>query len=376
MNHPINNIKWININKLDPNDYNPNVVYTPELKLLKLSLLSQGWIQHILVNKENGSYIIIDGFHRYNLVKTPLWPESYFKMALSRLSLPGAKFFCTTNPDSPYHWLKTEYIDRKHELNMARFQFTLDDNPNLDPDYITELKKEYTGLWYKRFILGLWVLADGVVYDMWSDDEHAIDPLMDGREEQKFTNYIVSCDYGTNNPTVFDLFGFNYKLPVYLIKEYYWDARAKGRQKTDADYADDLVAFIRGIFPSAASFIAELRKRGIAVVPAKNDVLDGIRYVSNLISNKQFFVYRSNCPETLKEFFSYLWDTKAAQSGQDKPLKDKDHCMDMIRYAFLHISGGHISRFWLVLIMIDVGDFYKNVNSGMWIVIICDFIRM
>ena len=286
-----------------------------------------------------------------------LWPESFFTMALSRLSLPGAKLFGTTNPDSPYHWLKTGYLDRRNELNMKVFHFILEDNINLSKEYVEELKKEYTGLWFKRFILGLWVLAEGVVYDMWNDDIHAIEPLVSGPEgnEKRFQRYFVAADYGTNNPTVFGLFGYDGSAPpVYLIKEYHYDSVKHGRQKTDREYADDLKVFLGGIRPtaiyvdpSAASFIAELRSpgRGFTVTEEKNSVLDGIRFVGSLISNNQFKVYRGQCPESLKEFSSYIWDAHSIKLGEDKPMKQFDHCMDMIRYGlFSHFFKQHQQR--------------------------------
>jgi len=120
-----------------------------------------------------------------------LYPESFFKMLLSRLSVPGAKLFGTTNPDSPFHWLKTDYLDREGELDLKRFHFVLDDNPNLPPEYVENLKKEYTGVWYKRFILGEWVLAEGLVYDMFNPDKHFVEAPKDG-----YIQYWVGIDYG------------------------------------------------------------------------------------------------------------------------------------------------------------------------------------
>ena len=274
-----------------------------------------------------------------------LWPESFFTMMLSRMSVKGAKLFGTTNPDSPYHWLKADYIERADELNMRVFHFTLDDNLNLDPDYVSALKAEYTGLWYKRFILGLWVLADGTVYDMWDEDKHSVDvqALLKSRGREHFSRYFVSIDYGTSNPCTFGLYGYDGKPPCYLVKEYYYDGKARGRQKTDGEYADDLISFLGGIKPiavyvdpSAASFIAELTKRGIHVTPANNDVLNGIRFVGGMLAGGGYYVDKS-CIETKKEYSSYVWDAKAQKRGEDAPLKEHDHAMDRDRYAlFTH----------------------------------------
>ncbi|MBW1860950.1 MAG: PBSX family phage terminase large subunit [Deltaproteobacteria bacterium] len=274
-----------------------------------------------------------------------LWPESYFKMLMSRLSVPGARLFGTTNPDSPFHWLKTDYLDREDELNLKRFQFELKDNPNLDPAYVREIEKEYTGLWYKRFILGLWVQAEGAIYDMWDDAVHTVSvkKVLSGLKIKQFRNNFAACDYGTGNPTVFGLFGYNWKLPAYLTREYYYDSRKAGRQKTDSEYANDFERFVKGtriqtvyVDPSAASFIAELRKRRINVTPAKNSVLDGIRFVGTLLRNHEFFVDKG-CDNSCREFAAYVWDPGAQKKGEDIPIKERDHCMDMIRYGlFTH----------------------------------------
>jgi len=271
-----------------------------------------------------------------------LWPESFFKMMLSRLSVKGAKLFGTTNPDSPYHWLKTDIIDRQHELNLKVFHFMLDDNLNLDPEYVTDLRKEYTGLWRKRFIDGLWVMADGVIHDAFEEEKHVIDvaSVLKGQELERFRSYYTSCDYGTNNPCTFGLYGYNGgKPPVYLVKEFYYDSNKHSRQKTDGEYADEFIRFIGDyrpvahyVDPSAASFIAEMRKRGIGMTNAKNDVLNGIRFTSQMIANGQYYIDRS-CVDTRREYMGYVWDAKAQKNGIDAPLKQNDHAMDRDRYA-------------------------------------------
>jgi PBSX family phage terminase large subunit len=263
-----------------------------------------------------------------------LWPESFFKMLLSRLSVAGAKFFGTTNTDSPYHWLKTDLLD-KEGLDLRSWHFELEDNPNLDPAYIEALKKEYTGLWYKRFILGLWVLAEGAIYDMWDDEIHAVDII-----PERFDRYLLGVDYATGNPTAFILIGQKGQS-LYAVDEYYWDSAKTGRQKTDAEYSTDLQRFIAGrypqaicIDPSAASFILQLRRDGVRNIrEADNSVLDGIRNVASFLSGKHLFVYRKKCPNLLKEFASYVWDPKAQKKGEDKPVKANDHALDALRYV-------------------------------------------
>jgi PBSX family phage terminase large subunit len=283
-----------------------------------------------------------------------LWPESFFKMLMTRLSVPGSKFFGTTNPDSPYHWLKTEYLDREGEIDLKSFHFTLHDNPALDPEYVKALEKEYSGLWYKRFILGLWVMAEGVVYDMFNNQEHVISEDKLPVPITEFDRYYVSVDYGTANPTVFLLIGErtndNGERESYVLKEYYYDGRKTQRQKTNAEYADDLEEFIKGftiqniyIDPSAKSFITELRQRdsiSAAVVEAVNDVVEGIREVSKKLKKGLLYVL-DTCKNLLVEFNSYVWDPKAQKQGEDKPLKENDHALDALRYyVFTRLHGG------------------------------------
>lgn len=270
-----------------------------------------------------------------------LWPESFFTMLLSRLSVPGARFIGTTNPDSPYHWLKTSYLDRVGELGLRRWHFSLEDNPNLDPAYVEALKKEYVGLWYKRFISGLWVQAEGAVYDMWDDAIYAVDEV-----PSQFTRYYVGVDYGTSNPTVFLLVG-QHEDKLYVIDEYYWDSAERGRQKTDAEYSRDLREFIKGrypqaivIDPSATSFITQLRRDGVRMIRhANNSVLDGIRTVAALLPQKRLFVYRERCSNLLREFTAYVWDPQAQKRGEDRPLKQNDHALDALRYVVHTVFG-------------------------------------
>lgn len=277
-----------------------------------------------------------------------LIPESFFRMLLSRLSMPGAMLFGTSNPDSPFHWLKTSILDNT-ELDCKVFNFCLDDNPSLDPNYVRSLKKEFSGLWYERFIDGKWVLAEGVVFDMFNQERHVINYPPGAAE-----TYICGVDYGTTNPCAFALIGYSSKTypNKWLEKEYYWDSKNKSRQKTDSEYAQDLIKFINGynvkciyIDPSAVSFRMELIRCGITnMVEAENEVLDGIRFHSQELQNGTFKVC-SNCINTIKEYGSYRWDTKASNRGEDRPIKDNDHMMDAIRYAlYTHFYKSGSSR--------------------------------
>jgi len=272
-----------------------------------------------------------------------LIPESFWVMLLSRLSKPNAKLFATTNPDCPFHWLKKNYIDRAKELDLKLWKFQLDDNPSLTYDFKNNLKREYQGLWYARYIEGKWCLAEGTVYDFFNEKDHVIDDVLHAA-----IYYIVGVDYGTTNPTAFTLVGYNpTQYPnMWVEKEYYYDSKKHHRQKTDTEYAEDLKKFIgtnviKGIYvdPSAESFKVECRRQQIRhIIDAKNDVLDGIRFVSSLIANGTLKITK-RCTNLIQEFQSYIWDSKSRNSGVDKPLKANDHGLDSLKYSvFSHFS--------------------------------------
>lgn len=264
-------------------------------------------------------------------------PEPVFEMLKGRLSISGAKVFATTNPDSPFHWLKRKFLDREDELDIRHWDFRLEDNPSLDKVFVDNIKKEYQGLWYRRYIEGQWVLAEGTVFDFFDRNVHCID-YPPGAADY----FIVGCDYGTSNPTAFSLIGYSNKTypNKWLEREYYWDSRKTLRQKTDTEYAIDLKKFIDGynvrciyIDPSAVSFRVELQRQGFhGVIEAENEVLDGIRYHSIQLANGSFKVC-SNCTKAIEEYSTYRWDEKASDRGEDKPKKENDHLMDSIRYA-------------------------------------------
>lgn len=262
-----------------------------------------------------------------------LFPEEFFAMLLSRLSEHGAKMFVTTNPDNPSHWLKKNYIDRCDELDMLIENFTIDDNPFLDSEYVRELKKEYTGVFYDRFILGKWVAAEGVVYPMFDESVHTADtdkiPLR-GDEE-----YFISVDYGTVNPCSMGLWRVSGSVAV-REREYYYDSRKERGQKTDEEYYAELVRLADGkviraviVDPSAASFIETIRRHGMfSVRRADNNVTAGIAVVAAMLEGRKLIIDKS-CENSVREFSMYSWDIK---SGSDRVIKEFDHAMDDIRY--------------------------------------------
>ncbi len=287
-----------------------------------------------------------------------LMPESFVNQATGRCSVDGSKYWFNCNPDGPFHWFKINWINRatgyltkeqikqakdeKKELrNLVYLHFTMDDNLSLSERIKARYRSGYTGVFFDRYILGLWAVAEGIIYDMFDTARHTVVSAKDKLTAKRY----VSCDYGTQNATVFLLWEKGTDGIWYCTKEYYYSGRDKKKQKTDSEYADDLKKWLNGIKiraiivdPSAASFIAELRKRGYPVRPAINDVADGIRLVGSLLNLEKIKFYQS-CENTLLEFASYVWDKKAVERGRDEPLKQRDHAMDAVRYFCSTILG-------------------------------------
>ena len=287
-----------------------------------------------------------------------LMPESFVNQATGRCSVDGSKYWFNCNPDGPFHWFKINWINRatgyltkeqikqakdeKKELrNLVYLHFTMDDNLSLSERIKARYRSGYTGVFFDRYILGLWAVAEGIIYDMFDTARHTVVSAKDKLTAKRY----VSCDYGTQNATVFLLWEKGTDGIWYCTKEYYYSGRDKKKQKTDSEYADDLKKWLNGIKiraiivdPSAASFIAELRKRGYPVRPAINDVADGIRLVGSLLNLEKIKFYQS-CENTLLEFASYVWDEKAVECGRDEPLKQRDHAMDAVRYFCSTILG-------------------------------------
>ena len=304
---------------------------------------------YIFGGKDERSQDLIQGITLAGVFfdEVALMPESFVNQATGRCSVTGSKFFFNCNPDGPYHWFKVNWIDKATEKKLLYLHFTMDDNLSLSEEIKARYRSMYIGVFFKRYILGLWAAAEGIIYDMFDESRHVRDffqLLING-------NRYVSCDYGTQNATVFLLWNKGRDGVWYCIREYYYSGRDKGRQKTDSEYADDLEKWldetkIRAVIvdPSAASFIAELRKRGYKVLKANNDVLDGIRLVGTML-NLEKIVFASSCTETIKEFASYIWDEKAVERGEDKPVKQFDHAADAVRYFVSTVLGSKVARF-------------------------------
>lgn len=302
---------------------------------------------YIFGGKDESSQDLIQGVTLAGVFfdEVALMPESFVNQATGRCSVEGSKFWFNCNPAGPMHWFKKNWIDKCKEKRILYLHFTMDDNLSLSEKIKERYRGMYQGVFFKRYILGLWAMAEGIIYDMFSKEKHMVDTeeiarAYKERTGQNFwtTEQYISCDYGTQNPTAFLLWNKAADKKWYCRKEYYYSGRDTGVQKTDQEYAKDLKEWlgkeeIRYVIldPSAASFKAQLVKEGFRVKKAKNDVLDGIRLVATLL-NQGIIFFDLSCTNTEKEFFSYIWDEKAADRGEDKPVKEYDHCMDAVRY--------------------------------------------
>ncbi|WP_313816358.1 terminase large subunit domain-containing protein [Citricoccus sp.] len=274
-------------------------------------------------------------------------PEQFFTQLLGRMSVKGAQLFGTTNPDSPAHWLKRKFLDRigKGLQGWSRWAFTLDDNPSLEPEYVESIKNEFTGLWYRRFIQGHWVAAEGAVYDMWTPERHTI-PWASLPPMSRYLG--VGIDYGTTNATSAMLLGLSVDNRLFFVDEWRYDAKASQLRLTDKDISGRLRTWLAEaehpdgstihpewtiVDPAAASFKVQLSSDGLTnVINGDNNVLYGIRTTASLLSADRLLV-SDRCTGFLEEAPSYSWDPKSTEKGEDKPLKVADHSLDAGRYA-------------------------------------------
>ena len=286
--------------------------------------------------KDEASYTLIQGRTLAGVLldEVVLMPRSFVEQALTRCSVDGAKLWFSCNPGSPQHWFYTEWIQRNKERNALYLHFEMTDNPGLSQKTLERYQAMFSGVFYDRYIRGLWVLAEGLVYPMFSRDRNVTS------ERGRPGTYYISCDYGTQNPTAFGLWRVNGGLAV-MEKEYYHSGRATNRQKTDEEYYQDLEQFADGykieriiIDPSAASFAECIRRHGkFAVWKANNSVLDGIRLTGALLQSGRLKFHES-CVHAFEEFGLYSW---AKDTPEDTVIKENDHVMDLVRYLCMTV---------------------------------------
>ena len=297
----------------------------------KIMVVSDGKRENIFEifgGKDEASFMLIQGRTLAGVLfdEVALQPRSFVEQACARCSVDGSKMWFNCNPASPQHWFYKEWVCDLKKHNAIRLHFQLEDNPSLSQHIIDRYKSMYTGVFYNRYILGEWCVAEGLVYDF-GEDNITDDTPNNGE-------YYISIDYGTQNPFSAGLWCVLGDKAV-RIKEFYYNGREKGMQRTDEEYCDNIDDLAKGynirqvvVDPSAASFIASLRKRGYAIRKANNDVLDGIRRTAVYLKNGNIKIHRS-CADSIAEFGLYRWDDKATA---DTVIKENDHAMDEIRY--------------------------------------------
>lgn len=285
-------------------------------------------IFEVFGGRDESSYTLIQGRTLAGVLmdEVALMPRSFVDQACARCSVDSSRLWFNCNPDSPQHWFYTDWICEPEKHNALHLHFFLEDNPSLSQKIIDRYKSMYTGVFYNRYILGEWCVAEGLVYDFGEDN------IVD--EVPSNGDYYISIDYGTLNPFSAGLWcvvgGFAVR-----VKEYYYNGRKTTVQRTDEQYCDDIEELAKGyniksviVDPSAASFITALRKRGFRVQKANNDVLDGIRRTAVFLRDGKVKIHRS-CADSIAEFGLYRWNEKASK---DEVVKDNDHAMDDIRY--------------------------------------------
>ncbi|MBF6358188.1 PBSX family phage terminase large subunit [Nocardia higoensis] len=281
-----------------------------------------------------------------------LLPENFWTQLQGRLSEPGARCLATTNPDNPEHYLKKKFMDRRHEegMDVQVWDFYMEDNPQLDPAWITRKKAEFTGVFYRRFILGEWVAAEGAVFDMYDRDRHVIrwEDLPDMR-------WIVGVgiDHGTTNPTHAVMIGHGVDDVLYVMDEWRYKANSEAARWSNVELSAGVRAWIDTVHhpnddpenlprwtapvivdSSAADFRVQLKQDGLATVKANKDVLYGIRTMCALLSADKL-KFTDRVPELLKEIPAYVWDEKASVEGKDQVIKLNDHGIDATRYLLV-----------------------------------------
>jgi len=270
------------------------------------------------------------------LDEAALMPRSFVEQAVARCSVSGSRLWFNCNPDDSQHWFYREWILKAGERQALRLHFTMEDNPAL-PEYIRErYRRNYSGVFYRRFVLGEWSAAEGLIYDFFDPQRDAAEP-----PETGFSAWRISADYGTVNPASFGLWGLRDGV-WYRTEEFYYDSRKAGRQRTDAEYAEDLAQMAGGrniqkviVDPSAASFIEVLRRKGFRVVRADNDVADGIRVTADLLREGRIALCKG-CRDCLREITQYRWEQRGER---DAPRKRDDHAMDDMRYFAMDLAA-------------------------------------
>ena len=299
---------------------------------------------YIFGGRDESSAALIQGitFAGVLMDEVALMPRSFVEQACARCSVAGSRLWFNCNPEGPGHWFYKTWILEAEQKNCLRLHFLMEDNPSLSEQIRQRYQNLYSGVFYRRFVLGQWVQAEGRVYDFFGPDMVKAAPV------GEYEKWYISCDYGTVNPTSMGLWGLQRGV-WYRVKEFYFNSREAMHQMTDDEYAGALqnLAGERNITaviadPSAASFIETLRRKGWRVIKAKNDVLSGIRQTSDALKEGRIVICEG-CSDCLREMDSYVWDLSSG--NHDRVKKENDHAMDDMRYFVATVLNRKSSGF-------------------------------
>lgn len=310
----------------------------------KIIYVSRGSVENRFLcfgGRDESSQDIVQGVTLAGVLfdEVALMPESFVNQATGRCSVEGSKYWFNCNPEGRLHWFKVQWINKYLEKRLLYLHFTMDDNLSLSERIKERYRRMYVGVFYRRYIEGKWCAAEGVIYDNWNEAVNGFDQETEHPWTEKYCHHYVAVDFGSTNPTVF-LDVFDDGEIFWIRKEYYHDSVKEQKQKTVSEYADDLDSFLTEeerdevqiiIDPSAEAFKLELRNRGYRVKDADNEVLEGIRLTATMIQLGGLKVDKS-CTHLRHELESYIWDQKAKERGEEKPVKQNDHAMDAMRY--------------------------------------------
>ncbi len=312
--------------------------------LVSVTFLGHRNTFYIFGGRDESSASLIQGitFAGVLMDEVVLMPRSFVEQACARCSVEGSRLWFNCNPAGPGHWFYQNWVQQAQKRNCLRLSFRMEDNPALTPQIRQRYERLYSGVFYRRFVLGQWVQAEGRVYDFFEPEMARSVP------ESPFEKWYVSCDYGTVNPTSMGLWGLQNGV-WYRVREFYFDSRKQMRQMTDEEYAQALQELVGVrrltavvVDPSAASFMEVLRRKGFAVIKAENDVLSGIRLTGDALKEGRVVICQG-CEDCLREMEEYCWDLSGG--GRDRVKKEHDHAMDDMRYFVATVLGKRESNF-------------------------------
>ena len=299
---------------------------------------------YIFGGRDESSASLIQGitFAGILLDEVALMPCSFVEQACARCSVDGSRLWFNCNPAGPGHWFYKTWILEAEKRNCLRLHFTMEDNPSLTEAIRQRYRRLYSGVFYRRYILGDWAQAEGRVYDFFTPE------MIRPAPAEGYDKWYVSCDYGTVNPTSMGLWGRKEGI-WYRVKEFYFSSRERMRQMTDEEYATALAELVGDrrvaaviVDPSAASFMEVLRRKGWRVIKAENDVLSGIRLTSDCLKDGRIVICEG-CGDCIRELEEYVWDLSSGT--RDRVKKEHDHAMDDMRYFVSTVLGEKRSGF-------------------------------